>query len=83
MTTLSSNKVLPYGPSLLDDDKILTERKRKALENHGGSGVLKVLMSDELQIAEHDIVLGLNIPDYPEPLTTGKQSGLKTGEAEN
>jgi protocatechuate 3,4-dioxygenase beta subunit len=43
----------------------LTIAKRKKLENRGGSGILKVVNSDDLQIANHDIVLGLNIPNYP------------------
>ncbi len=48
-----------------DDDKLLTAEQRKALENRGGSGILKVRISGSLQIAEHNIILGLNIPDYP------------------
>jgi protocatechuate 3,4-dioxygenase, beta subunit len=51
---------------VFDDDKLLTTEKRKALENRGGSGILKVLIGNNLQIAEHNIILGLNIPNYPE-----------------
>jgi protocatechuate 3,4-dioxygenase, beta subunit len=51
---------------IFDDDKFLTGEKRKALENRGGSGILRVLVSGDLQIAEHNIILGLNIPNYPE-----------------
>ena len=65
---------------VFDDDKLLTGNKRKALENRGGSGILRVLISGDLQIAEHDIILGLNIPDYPETIKTEKQSGLQIGE---
>ena len=65
---------------VFDDDKLLTGAKRKKLENRGGSGVLRVLISGELQIAEHNIILGLNIPDYPETPPTGKQTGLQIGE---
>ena len=50
---------------VFDDDKYLTGEKRKALENRGGSGILRVLPSGDLQIAEHNIILGLNIPNYP------------------
>ena len=39
--------------------------KRRALENRGGSGILEVSTSGELQIVEHDVILGLNIPNYP------------------
>lgn len=65
---------------VFDDDKLLTGAKRKKLEKRGGSGVLRVLISGEMQVAEHNIILGLNIPDYPETLPTGKQSGLQIGE---
>ncbi|MCY7362765.1 MAG: intradiol ring-cleavage dioxygenase, partial [Ignavibacteria bacterium] len=65
---------------IFDDDILLTSAKRKALENRGGSGILRVLISDDLQIAEHNIILGLNIPDYPEKLIEEKQSGLQIGE---
>lgn len=50
---------------VFDDDKFLTSQKRKAHKNRGGSGVLRVLLQDDLQIAEHNIILGLNIPNYP------------------
>ncbi len=65
---------------VFDDDKLLTSEKRKALENRGGSGILRVLLSDNLQIAEHNIVLGLNIPNYPETNKSTMQSGLQIGE---
>jgi len=50
---------------VFDDDKLLTGQKRKALENRGGSGILSLLHSGDLQVAEHNIILGLNIPNYP------------------
>lgn len=50
---------------VFDDDKFLTAEKRKALENRGGSGILKLITSEDMQIANHDIILGLNIPNYP------------------
>lgn len=65
---------------VFDDDKHLTGIKRKALENRGGSGILRVLISEDLQVAEHNIVLGLNIPDYPVVLKNDKRSGLQIGE---
>lgn len=51
---------------VFDDDKFLTQEKRKKLENRGGSGLLKTLTKDNLQQANRDIILGLNIPNYPE-----------------
>jgi protocatechuate 3,4-dioxygenase, beta subunit len=65
---------------IFDDDKLLTSEKRKALENRGGSGILRVLLKDDLQIAEHNVILGLNIPNYPVTTKSAKQSGLQIGE---
>jgi protocatechuate 3,4-dioxygenase, beta subunit len=65
---------------IFDNDKLLTGEKRKALENRGGSGILRVLISRDLQIAEHNIILGLNIPNYPEIVKSKEQSGLQIGE---
>ena len=65
---------------VFDDDKLLTNEKRKALENRGGSGILRVLLKDNLQIAEHNIILGLNIPNYPKKNNLEIQSGLQIGE---
>lgn len=65
---------------VFDDDTLLEGNKRKALENRGGSGILRVLISDDIQIAEHNIILGLNIPNYPETRKNGIQSGLEIGE---
>lgn len=50
---------------VFDDDPLLNAKKRKALENRGGSGILKTALSGNLQIAKHDIRLGLHIPNYP------------------
>lgn len=59
-----------------DDDKLLIPHfKKYPQENRGGSGVVKVLLKHSLQTAQHDIVLGLNIPNYPKNRYK-KQSGL-------
>lgn len=64
-----------------DDDKLLIPHlKKHPQENRGGSGITRILLKDSLQIAEHDIILGLNIPNYPKKRTLGKQSGLNIGE---
>lgn len=65
---------------VFDDDRLLTGKKRKTFENRGGSGVLRVVIAGDLQIAEHHIICGLNIPNYPQPVKTGQQSGLQIGE---
>lgn len=65
---------------VFDDDKFLTGDKRKKLPNRGGSGILRLYKKGDLQIAEHDIILGLNIPNYPVKMKAGLQSGLQVGE---
>ncbi|MEZ4904290.1 MAG: intradiol ring-cleavage dioxygenase [Spirosomataceae bacterium] len=51
---------------VFDDDKLLiASQKKYPPENRGGSGILRTLISGSLQIAEHDIILGLHIPHYP------------------
>lgn len=51
---------------VFDDDSLLTAEERQKMENRGGSGILKVMTKGDLQIAKHDIILGLNIPNYPD-----------------
>lgn len=54
-----------------DDDKLLIPYKKKnKLENRGGSGIVRILLKDSLQIAEHNIILGLNIPNYPKKINS-------------
>ena len=62
---------------VFDDDPLLTGAKRKALENRGGSGILRILLSGDLQIAEHNIVLGCIFPTIP------RQHNGKTNRASN
>ena len=65
---------------VFDDDKLLTTAKRKKMENRGGSGVLRLVQKDELQIGERNMILGLNIPDYPGKKTREINSGKNIGE---
>ena len=50
---------------VFDDDPFLTASIRKDQQNRGGSGILKVRQNGNMQVAEHDIILGLNVPNYP------------------
>lgn len=50
---------------VFDDDPLLTASIRKDQQNRGGNGILKVQQNGSLQVAEHDIILGLNVPNYP------------------
>lgn len=65
---------------VFDDDKLLTTDKRRRLEDRGGSGVLYPTKIGEMQIVEHDIILGLNIPGYPDEQAVGLRSGREIGE---
>ncbi len=51
---------------LFDDDPILTEEKRKKLENRGGSGIIKLVDVGNMYKATRNIYLGKNIPGYHE-----------------
>lgn len=66
---------------LFDDDPLLVPYKKQyPFTNRGGSGLLRVLLKDSLQVAERNIVLGLHIPDYPTTATQQYTSGLSIGE---
>lgn len=50
---------------MFDDDKLLLPFiKKHKPENWGGNGIVKVTIKDSTQIAEHNFLLGLNIPNY-------------------
>ncbi len=51
-------------------------------EIRSGSGTLFPLLKGDLQIAEHDIILGLNIPNYPRKPTADNRSGRNIGEGQ-
>lgn len=51
---------------LFDDDPILTEERRKKLENRGGSGIIKLVDVGNMYKATRNIYLGKNIPGYHE-----------------
>lgn len=50
---------------VFDDDPLLTEKERKACQDRGGSGIIKVKNVGNTLKAERNIYLGKNIPDYP------------------
>lgn len=50
---------------VFDDDPFLTQSQRNNSPDRGGSGILKTTKKADLLEAEHDIILGLNIPNYP------------------
>jgi len=52
---------------LFDDDPFLTEKERKNKNPRGGSGILTTKKVENVLLAERNIILGLNIPGYPNP----------------
>lgn len=65
---------------VFDDDKMLTTQTRINMENRGGSGVLRLVQKGDLKIGERNIILGLNIPDYPKKISSKIESGKSIGE---
>ncbi len=49
---------------LFDDDPILTQSRRKKLNNRGGSGITKAIKENGMLTIERNIILGKNIPNY-------------------
>jgi protocatechuate 3,4-dioxygenase, beta subunit len=50
---------------VFDDDPLLPEKERNRPNPVGGNGVLKTFMKDGLLRATRNIILGLNVADYP------------------
>lgn len=47
-----------------DDDPLLEKRDREKKNPRGGNGIISLVKRDGLLIADRDITLGLNIPNY-------------------
>lgn len=55
-----------FADVYFDDDPLyLKHRKKYGQSNRTGTELLRILVNNGVQIAEHDIILGLNIPNYP------------------
>lgn len=55
-----------YADLYFDDDPLyLKHVKKYGKMNRCGTEILRVLVSKDVQIVEHDMILGLNIPNYP------------------
>ncbi|MCK6604521.1 MAG: intradiol ring-cleavage dioxygenase [Ignavibacteriaceae bacterium] len=72
----------PYYIDLyFDDDPFyIPHRKKYGRADRGGTEILRVVLDGNIQIAEHNIILGLNIPDYPKLPEDKIKSGLEIGE---
>lgn len=70
-----------YADLYFDDDPLyLNHKKRYGKLDRAGTELLRIVLDGNIQIAEHNIVLGLNIPDYPTINKVDIQSGLNIGE---
>lgn len=65
---------------VFDNDPLLTTKKRLKMENRGGNGVIRFVEKDDILIGERNIILGLNIPNYPQQSTKLLRSGKNIGE---
>ncbi|WP_341227608.1 intradiol ring-cleavage dioxygenase [uncultured Arcticibacterium sp.] len=65
---------------VFDNDPILSTRRRNRMENRGGSGVIRFVEKEDLWIGERNIILGLNIPNYPIENNSLESSGKSIGE---
>lgn len=69
-----------YADLYFDDDPLyLPHQKKNGRDDRAGSEVLRVVTKDNVQAAEHNIILGMNIPNYPQPAKENI-SGLRIGE---
>jgi len=65
---------------VFDDDKLVNTEFRNKMENRCGSGVLRLVNKEDLFIGERNIILGLNIPNYPTKSKNEINSGRNIGE---
>jgi len=82
ITVKEKNMKEPYyiDDFVFDDDPLLTSERRSKMENRGGSGVTRFVEKDDIWIGERNLILGLNIPDYPKSTYRRVKSGKEIGE---
>jgi protocatechuate 3,4-dioxygenase beta subunit len=70
-----------YADLYFDDDPLyIAHRKKYGRYDRAGTELLRVLKNGTYEVAEHNIILGLNIPNYPITPNTDMASGLNIGE---
>ena len=70
-----------YADLYFDDDPLyLNHQKKYGKIDRAGTEILRVVSDGTIQIAEHHIILGLNIPNYPSGNDVNRSSGLQIGE---
>lgn len=50
---------------VFDDDPLLTDEQRSRHENRGGSGIIRLAKTGGVWTGRRNIILGLNVPNYP------------------
>ena len=51
---------------LFNDDPVLTAEEKNKQDKHGGSGILSLEKKDGVLYGQRNIILGLNVPNYPD-----------------
>lgn len=82
ITVKEKNMEKPYylDDFVFDDDPLLTSQRRNKSENRGGSGVIRFVKKRNIWIGERNLILGLNIPNYPVQPDNHDKSGKNIGE---
>lgn len=82
VTVKEPNEINEYyiDDFVFNDDKLVNTSFRNKMENRCGSGELRLVQKGNLFVGERNVILGLNIPDYPKKLESGISSGRNVGE---
>ncbi|HZF63303.1 MAG TPA: hypothetical protein VEZ55_02400 [Chitinophagaceae bacterium] len=82
VTVKEPNEINEYyiDDFVFDDDRLLTSSRRKKMLNRGGNGTVRMVQQGALHIGERNIILGLNIPNYPSTKAIKVRSGNNLGE---
>lgn len=70
-----------YADLYFDDDPLYLKHKKKYKKlDRAGTEIIRILLDKDIQVAEHNFILGLNIPNYPIKIDVDNPSGLNIGE---
>ncbi len=64
---------------MFDDDPLITADVKAKVTKRGGMGIVKLYNEDGILVGRRNIILGLNIPDYPKENVSAYFSGLEIG----
>ncbi len=82
LTVMERFEMDPYyiDDFVFDNDPLLTSERRRKMENRGGSGVIRFVEKNGIKVGERNLILGLNIPNYPKKVIEKIESGKQIGE---